>query len=64
MPIYEFECKKCGTIFEALMPRRENNPKGIKCIKCNGIAKIIEISKSNFHLKGGGWAEDGYANKN
>ena len=63
MPIYEFKCSKCNDIFEAIMPMKDKNKKGIQCIKCNGIAKVIDISKSTFHLKGGGWGEDNYATK-
>ena len=26
MPIYEYDCRKCGKRFEALLRRREDNP--------------------------------------
>jgi len=60
MPIYEYECPKCGATFEDFT--RIPTTKNIKCKKCGHDMNRI-VSKSTFHLKGGGWAEDGYATK-
>ena len=56
MPIYEWKCPKCGNKFEALVPPE---PRLIGCINCGLLMKRV-ISISNFHLKGSGWAKDGY----
>lgn len=32
MPIYEFECKKCGNVFEEIVPRVSNAT--LPCPKC------------------------------
>jgi putative FmdB family regulatory protein len=60
MPIYEYECKSCGTIFEAWssIKNRDSLEKN-SCAKCKGTGKRI-ISKSSFILKGSGWEKDGY----
>jgi len=57
--IYEFKCNNCH-ITEEVLPitsKRETT----KCKICGAEAKRI-ISKSNFVLKGKGWAKDGYGN--
>jgi len=60
MPIYEYECLTCGTIFEAWASIKDKNSREHGCTKCKGIGKRI-ISKSNFVLKGSGWEKDGYS---
>jgi putative FmdB family regulatory protein len=53
MPIYKYECKSCGHIFEDL--RGFNDPNPDACPEC-GEAQIERlISGGNFHLKGSGW---------
>lgn len=60
MPIYEYECKKCGKTTEALQSFSDE-PLTI-CPKCKGeLAKLI--SQSAFHLKGSGWYVTDYAGK-
>lgn len=62
MPIYEYECKKCGhqselwqKISDSLVP---------ECECCKGKMKRL-ISQNTFHLKGTGWYVTDYAsNKN
>lgn len=62
MPIYEYECPKCG-VFEAVQKVSE------KPLRCNpdcqekDCPKSAErlVSASAFHLKGGGWYKTDYA---
>ena len=56
MPIYEYECKKCGT-FEAVQSMSEEHLK--RCPECRSKVSRL-ISSSSFHLRGGGWYADGY----
>jgi putative FmdB family regulatory protein len=59
MPIYEYECKKCGR-FEA-MQKMSDAPLG-RCPTCRGkVAKLI--SSTSFQLKGSGWYITDYARK-
>ena len=59
MPIYEYECRKCGVFdYEQSIADRPL----ARCPKCRSkVAKLI--SASAFHLKGGGWYADGYDRK-
>lgn len=59
MPIYEYECQKCGT-FEATQ-RIIENPLS-KCPTCKGKVKKL-ISNTSFQLKGTGWYITDYARK-
>lgn len=69
MPYYEYECDRCGVMTEMFYPSipREipeeltdrtclNTNRGARC---GGTFKKI-MSRSTFHLKGGGWANHGY----
>lgn len=60
MPIYEYQCKKCGTIEEALQ-KFSDKPLS-KCKHCPGKLHKL-VSQSSFHLKGSGWYVTDYANK-
>ena len=57
---YEFKCtnKKCNRIVERKL-HFYNLPHIIYCSECGSLMEI-QISKTNFILKGGGWAKDGY----
>ncbi len=57
MPIYEYECSECHNIFE-ITQSMSDAPLTI-CSTCSGPLKKL-ISRSAFHLKGGGWYADGY----
>jgi putative FmdB family regulatory protein len=59
MPIYEYQCQKCGT-FEATQ-RITEKPLG-KCPTCKGKIKKL-ISNTSFQLKGTGWYVTDYARK-
>ncbi len=61
MPIYEYECLKCGKTTEA-MQRFSDQPL-TKCAHCEGRLRKL-ISMSTFHLKGSGWYTTDYAGKN
>lgn len=60
MPIYEYECSKCGNIHE-IMQKISDKPL-TKCPECTGKLHKL-ISQSSFHLKGSGWYVTDYANK-
>ncbi len=52
MPIYEYECTKCGKIEEVFQKISESPL--TTCRHCNGQLKKL-ISQSSFQLKGSGW---------
>lgn len=60
MPIYEFECTKCGAM-EEIFQKLSEKPL-LKCRHCSGKLHKL-ISHSSFHLKGTGWYVTDYANK-
>ena len=60
MPIYEYECTKCGKIEEAL--QNFSDKPLTKCQSCTGKLHKL-VSQSTFHLKGTGWYVTDYANK-
>jgi putative FmdB family regulatory protein len=59
MPIYEYQCQKCGT-FEATQ-RITEKPLN-RCPTCKGKVKKL-ISNTSFQLKGTGWYITDYARK-
>lgn len=59
MPIYEYECNKCGHAFER--EQRMSDPPIKSCPKCKGRKVTKLISQTSFVLKGGGWYADGYS---
>ena len=59
MPIYEYECTKCGAVTEEL--QAFSDPPLTKCEKCKGKLEKL-ISLSTFHLQGTGWYTTDYAN--
>jgi len=60
MPIYEYECGKCGHHVEAL--QKITDAPIIECDQCHSEMKKL-ISQSTFHLKGTGWYVTDYASK-
>lgn len=60
MPIYEYQCQECQSVFEDWQSGYEDRE--MECPECGGTSKRL-ISHSSFHLKGGGWYADGYGGK-
>ena len=59
MPIYEYQCQKCGT-FETT--QKITDKPLAKCPNCKGKVKKL-ISNTSFQLKGTGWYVTDYARK-
>ena len=59
MPIYEYNCQKCGVI--ELTQRITDKPLS-KCPTCKSKIKKL-ISNTSFQLKGTGWYITDYARK-
>ncbi len=60
MPIYEYECTKCGHQTETL--QKFSDSPLTECDMCHGKLKKL-ISHNSFHLKGTGWYVTDYASK-
>jgi putative FmdB family regulatory protein len=52
MPIYEYECDKCGRREEVF--HRITDPMEVECDQCQIQMRRL-ISKSTFKLQGTGW---------
>ncbi|MFQ5477185.1 MAG: FmdB family zinc ribbon protein [Candidatus Binatia bacterium] len=60
MPLYEYECSKCGQFEYA--QRITDDPLS-RCPSCRRrVTKLI--SSTSFRLKGGGWYAEGYQKSN
>ena len=63
MPIYEYECDKCGAVFEAMQAISAKPLKTCKGLGCddkdNGKVRRL-VSASGFILKGSGWYTSEY----
>ncbi|MFC1611203.1 FmdB family zinc ribbon protein [Myxococcota bacterium] len=60
MPIYEYECQKCGEIFEVFQKVSDPPPKRHSC----GSRRVRRVmSQTSFILKGTGWYVTDYARK-
>lgn len=60
MPIYEYQCTKCGEVFEAFQ-KITDEPLS-RCKFCQGKVEKL-ISHSSFQLKGSGWYLTDYARR-
>jgi len=60
MPLYEYECTKCGCRTEAR--QKVGDPLLTKCKKCGGSLRKL-ISSSAIQFKGSGWYITDYAKK-
>jgi len=63
MPIYEYECQKCGVVFEMMQAVSAKPLKTCMGAGCNGKAngKVRRlISATGFILKGPGWYATDY----
>jgi putative FmdB family regulatory protein len=60
MPIYEYQCTKCGCQTEVW--QKISDPDVTRCEHCHGRMRKL-ISQSSFHLKGTGWYVTDYKSK-
>jgi len=59
MPTYEYVCKACGHEFEK--EQRISDAPLKTCPRCKAKQVKRLISRTSFHLKGGGWYSDLYS---
>lgn len=57
MPIYEYRCTACQTVTEVL--QKMSDPPLATCVSCSGRLEKL-LSRTSFHLSGGGWSSSGY----
>ena len=55
MPIYEYQCTKCGHGLEAI--QKFSDDPLTSCPACNEEALKKKVSAPSFRLSGGGWYE-------
>jgi len=60
MPLYEYECEKCGHRFETI--QKFSDPPIETCPKCGGHVHKL-IAAPAFQFKGSGWYITDYAKK-
>lgn len=60
VPIYEYQCTKCGHRFEAI--QKVSDSPLTKCEKCKGKVERL-ISSPAIQFKGSGWYVTDYARK-
>lgn len=60
MPLYEYKCTKCGSVFEVL--QKVDDPPLKKCVRCQGPVKKL-LSPPALQFKGSGWYVTDYASK-
>jgi putative FmdB family regulatory protein len=60
MPLYEYECKKCGHRFEKIQKFSDRMVK--KCPECGGVVEQM-ISAPAVQFKGSGWYVTDYPKK-
>jgi putative FmdB family regulatory protein len=60
MPLYEYQCKKCGHRFEKI--QKFSDPPVKKCPECGGQVEQT-ISAPAVQFKGSGWYVTDYAKK-
>ena len=58
MPLYEYECEKCGDRFEKI--RKFSDPPPEVCPKCGGALHKLQSAPA-FQFKGTGWYATDYA---
>jgi putative FmdB family regulatory protein len=58
VPIYEFNCAKCGKLTEVVQRVGQRPP---PCPHCGSKRMTRAVSRTSFRLKGGGWYADLYA---
>ena len=60
MPLYEYECERCGHVFEAI--QKFSDPPVAVCPKCGGPVHKLQSAPA-FQFKGSGWYITDYARK-
>jgi len=60
MPLYEYECEKCGHRFERI--QKFSDPPVDTCPVCSGSVKKL-LSSPAIQFKGSGWYITDYAKK-
>jgi putative FmdB family regulatory protein len=60
MPLYEYQCKKCGHCFEKI--RKFSDKQLRKCPECGGVLEQL-VSASSVRFKGSGWYATDYPKK-
>ena len=61
MPIYEYKCKVCDKVFEAMQKISDKKLTNCKCGKNGAVERMV--SSSGFRLKGSGWYETDFKTK-
>jgi len=57
VPIHDYECQSCGYVLPDWRHRLTDQPP--RCPHCGSQTKKLVVAPP-FHLKGDGWARDGY----
>lgn len=55
MPIYEFECRRCGHVWDRL--QKLSDPDPTDCPSCQAADVGRRVTAAAFRLKGAGWYE-------
>jgi putative FmdB family regulatory protein len=58
VPLYEYQCKKCGNRLEKI--QRFNAAPLTECPKCGGLLERV-LTAPAVQFKGGGWHSDLYS---
>jgi putative FmdB family regulatory protein len=59
MPLYEYQCKKCGHRFELIQSFSAEDPK--ECPVCHGEVERLISTPARPHFKGSGFYSTDYA---
>ena len=59
MPLYEYNCQKCGASMELI--RKMSEADDPTCPECGEQGLTRHTSQTAFQLKGSGWYADGYS---
>lgn len=62
MPIYEYRCDNCGHEFDTL--QKVSDDALTDCPECGKPSLVKKVSAAGFRLKGGGWYETDFKDKN
>lgn len=60
MPLYEYQCRNCGYVFERI--QKFTDPEVTKCPQCKGGVERL-LSAPAVQFKGTGWYVTDYARK-